>query len=260
MKKNFGSWMRVLITMLVGFLSASAMAQNFAVNNFNFLYTNRSSPDPIYGYGTGNGNLQTYQFEHFSGNRFGDIYFDAELYHGHNVGAPFSNANFQNLLVFNPRLSFGKTLGKDLSVGPISDVSLIARWERGSYPDTDHFESQNYGLSVNFKVPGFAWFESGMLYRNTNFDKHTWLWRSVLLSDPIEVGGQKFHFNLLSLINGSNHNGTEVFERAELLWEIFGKPQYQLGARFEFMHYNNNPVGGGTYNKYMPEIMFKYTL
>lgn len=99
----------------------------------------------------------TYQFEHFSGHSWGDVYFDAEAYQGKNVGTPFDTGkNFQSLMVLNPRLSLGKTTGYDLSLGPISDVSLIARWELGSYPSSDHFHSQNYGVSLNFKVPGFT--------------------------------------------------------------------------------------------------------
>lgn len=51
------------------------------------------------------------------------------------------------------------------------------------------------------------------------------------MSEPVELFTQRFHFNLLSLISGSEHNRTEVFERGEALWEIGGKASYQLGLR-----------------------------
>ena len=242
-------------------MSGAASAEDFSVNNLNYLVTNQAKPDGIYGYGTENEHLQTFQFEHFGGNSWGDLYVDAEVYDGKNVGTPFSQSNdTQSLFVLNPRLSLSKITGHSFSVGPVSDVALIARWERGSYPDTDHFHSQNYGVSFNFNVAGFDYFESGILYRDTNFDKNTWLWRSVLLSKPLLVGGQKFHFNLLSLINGSTNNGTEVFERGDLLWEIGGKSAYQLGLRLEYARYQNNPLASGTYKRFMPQLMFKYTL
>jgi len=246
----------------LGLLGATSavLAENFSATNINYLVTNRAKPDGIYGYGTSNQNLQTFQFEHFRGTDWGDVYFDAELYQGKHVGSPVSTNDSQQLLVLNPRLSLSKITGKSFAFGPVSDVSLIARWERGSYPDTDHFRSQNYGVSLNFDVPGFDYFESGLLYRNTNFDPRTWLWRSVLMSKPVDVAGQKLHFNLLSLINGSAHNGTEVFERADVLWEIGGKAEYQFGLRLEYARHQNDPLGSGTYKRFMPQLMFKLSL
>ena len=60
-------------------------------------------------------------------------------------------------------------------------MALIARYERASYAD---FRSYNHGISFNFNVPGFAYFESGILRRNTNFYRGEKLWRSVLMSKP----------------------------------------------------------------------------
>jgi hypothetical protein len=238
-----------------------ATAQNFTVNNFNLMVTNQAKPDPIYGYGTTDRDLQMFQYEHFSTHDWGDVYFDAELYNGKNVGAPFEQGNnTQDLFVLNPRLSFGKLTGTPIHWGPVNDVSFIARWEASSYPSDNRFHSQNYGASFNFDVPGFAWFESGLLYRHTNFDRRTWLWRSVLLSNAIPMGGQKFHFNLLSLINGSDHQGTEILERADVLWEMGHTPIAQIGMRLEYARYDNNPVaGGGRYHRFTPFLMFKLT-
>lgn len=240
-----------------------AFPPNFTVNNFNLLLTDQAKEDPLYGYGTTDKNLEMFQYEHFSTHDWGDIYFDAELYHGHNVGAPFDNGNdTQDLFVLNPRLSIGKLTGTPISWGPINDVSFIARWEESSYPTGDRFHSQNYGISLNFTVPGFAWFESGALYRHTNFDHRTWLWRTVLLSNPIPVANQNFHFNLLSLVNGSDHSGTEVLERADVLWEVAGHAQTQLGVRLEYARYANNPLnaGMGDYHRFTPLLFFKLIL
>lgn len=246
---------------LTGALPTAAHCADFAVNSFSVLGTTQAKPDAIYGYGTGNEKLLTYQFEHFSGHSWGDVYFDAEVYHGRDVGSPFvTGHSIQNLMVLNPRLSLGKITGKDFSFGPVTDVSLISRWEAGSYPNDNPYRSQNYGVSLNFDVPGFSYFESGLLYRNTNFDKRTWLWRSVLMSKPVEVFSQKLHFNLLSLVSGSQNNGTEVFERGEMLWEVGGKAAYQLGLRLEYETYKNDPIKGGRYQRWLPMLMFKYTL
>lgn len=240
----------------------SLFPPNFTINNFNLLLTNKAKPDPVYGYGTSNEDMEMFQYEHFSTHDWGDIYFDAELYHGQNVGTPFDSHNdTESLFVLNPRLSIGKLTGTPITWGPINDVSFIARWEEGSYPTDARFHSQNYGFSLNFTVPHFAWFESGLLYRDSNYGHHTWLWRSVLLSNPIAIGDQKFHFNLLSLINGSDGNGTEVFERADLLWEVAGNAKLQFGTRLEYAQYANNPLraGMGDYHRFSPMLFFKFT-
>lgn len=227
--------------------------------NLNALYTTRSSNDPVLGTGTSNERLQTYQFEYFAGFKYGDIYVDAEAFHGDQVGGAGAGSfagdtTFQNLLVFNPRLSLSKVSGRDLSFGPVSDISLIARYERASYAD---FRSYNHGISLNFKVPGFAYFESGLLRRNTNFYHGEWLWRSVLMSNAFPVAGQKFHFNLLSLVNGTGVNGTETFLRPELLWELDAKGVFQLGLRHEMHRYK---IDGRDYSRNSPSLMLKWTL
>lgn len=253
-------WVLAAASTTIAASASLAGAADFQVANFNALYTTESKADPVLGMGTKNENLKTYQFEYFGGFKYGDIYFDGEVYSGDNVGGTGSgsfggNTSSQNLLVFNPRLSLGKiTTGQPLSFGPVSDISLIARYERASYAD---FRSYNHGISFNFNVPGFSYFESGLLYRNTNFYNGKLLWRSVLISDPFPIGGQRFHFNLLSLVNGTGSNGTEVFLRPELLWEIDSKGTFQAGLRYEIHRYKMN---GSDYSRYSPNLMIKWNL
>ena len=231
----------------------------FNINVVSVMQANNSKADPILGTGTKDKDLTTYQFEHFSTFKYGDIYLDAELYEGNQVGGPGAgsgggNASSQNLLVANPRLSLGKMTGRSFAYGPVSDVSLIARWERASYGD---FRSRNYGVSLNFNVPGFMYFESGLLQRTTNYNDATWLWRSYLISKPWEIAGQQFNFTLLSLINGTDHNGTEYFTRPELLWHVDKAGAFQLGVRVETHHYQ---IAGDGYERITPQLIFKWFL
>lgn len=240
-------------------VATPCLADDFNINVVSVMHTNQSKADPILGTGTTDKDLTTYQFEHFSTFKYGDIYLDAELYQGDDVGGEGagsfgSKTDSQNLLVANPRLSLSKMTGKSFAYGPISDVSLIARWERASYAD---FRSRNYGLSLNFNVPGFNYFESGMLRRNTNYNSANWLWRSYLISKPWEIAGQQFNFTLLSLINGTDHNGTEYFTRPEVLWHVDKAGAFQLGVRVETHHYE---IQGERYERISPNIIFKWFL
>jgi hypothetical protein len=238
----------------------------FSINQVEVFYTGRAKPDAVFGYGSSTHDLLTFQFEHFSFHSFGDIYVDAEVYQGRNVGTPFSSDNnWQSLVVLNPNFSLGKITHKKWALGPISDVSIVTRFERESYPDQDHFYTRNFGPSLNFKVPGFVWFESGFLARWDNINKkNTYLWRSVLLSNPLRLGSQHVHFNLLSLINGTRGNGTSIFERADFLWEAPKYPRIQLGTRIEVENYEHDPIAAVNgfpdqrYKRVMPEAMIKY--
>jgi len=237
--------------------SQIAQADDFNVNVLSVLHTSNSKADPVLGTGTSDKDLTTFQFEHFSSFKYGDIYLDAELYSGDDVGNEeelgiSAGKNTQSLFVANPRLSLSKMTGRSFSYGPISDVSLIARWERASYGD---FRSNNYGVSLNFNVPGFSYFESGLLQRKTNYNNATWLWRSYLISKPWTMLGQDFNMTLLSLINGTDHNGTEVFLRPELLWHIDEPGSVQLGVRLETHHYK---IEGDQYERYTPNLVFKW--
>jgi hypothetical protein len=77
------------------------------------------------------------------------------------------------------------------------------------------------------------------------------------MSNPLPVAGQKFHFNLLSLVNGTGGNGTEVFLRPELLWELDAKGSVQLGLRYELHRYK---INGADYSRHSPNIMLKWNM
>ncbi len=243
----------------------------FSINQVELFWTAAAKPDAVFGYGTSTHDLGTVQFEHFSFHKWGEIYLDAEGYQGHNVGAPFSQGNdWQSLIVLNPYFSPFKIAGKKgLEIKPlhIADVQLVARFERESYPDTPHFYTRNFGPTVVFKVPGFAWFESGLLERWDNINqKETYLWRSVVLSNGWKIGDQKFHYNLLSLVNGTRGNGTSIFERNDFLWEVpkLLQNHVQLGMRLEVENYAHDPIAWNfdgvdkRYTRVMPEVMGKY--
>jgi nucleoside-specific outer membrane channel protein Tsx len=241
---------------------AKTPAKIVSINSVYALYTNQAKPDTVYGYGTSTNDLLTFQFEHFSFHPWGDIYVDAETYQGRNVGTPYSAGNnWQSLLVMDPRLSLSKVTKKHIAYGPVSDVSLEARFERESYPDSPHFWTRNFGVALNWKVPGFGYFASGVLDRYTNIDaKNTWFWRSVLLSKPGNIAHQHVYFNLLSFINGSRAHKTEYWERGDFLWDVTELQHVQAGIRLEYEHYSNNPLSPGhNYNRYLPELMLRYT-
>lgn len=237
--------------------STAAIAEDFSITSATLLYTTKSKADPVLGTGSSDEKLSTGQFEHFGGNAIGDIYLDAEVFNGNQVGGPAAGSfggttHNQTLIVFNPRFSLSKMTGNKFELGPISDVSLIARFERASYAD---FRSDNFGVSFNFKVPGIAYLESGILRRSTNFYSGKALWRTVWFA-PLDVGSAKVHFNGLLLVNGTDANGTEVFARPELLYQFDSKGAFQAGVRMEYHGYK---IAGKDFHRTSPNLMAKWT-
>jgi nucleoside-specific outer membrane channel protein Tsx len=245
-----------IVAASVLFTSSSAFAEDYSMTSATIMYTHKSKADPVLGTGTSDEKLSTLQLEHFGGNSIGDIYIDAEVFNGKQVGGAGAgsfagNTNNQTLIVFNPRVSLSKTTGANFALGPISDVSLIARFERASYAD---FRSDNFGVSLNFKVPGVAYLESGILRRSTNFYSGKALWRTVWFA-PIDLGGSKLHFNGLLLVNGTDANGTETFARPELLYQFGAKDTFQAGVRVEYHGYQ---IAGRNYRRTSPTLMAKW--
>ena len=293
----------------VGTASTALAEENFQLNTISILASNNASLNATTGEGSTNKKLNEFQFEHFGLNKWGYLYFDLESYNGHGVGAlpAYNNSTngfgsypgytpstanssvasghaFDLYGVVIPSVSLTKVTGKSFTFGPISDISLIARASADSYY---HYRSFGVGPSFNFAVPGFDWFESGVITHNssidysmyygvnnggnTTFDKNKWLWRTLIMSKPIEVAGERFNFNFLSIVNttgGGNNgeHGRSAFARTELLWQIGGNTDYQLGVRLESSYHTYDPTlttntyGYNTYKKNVPFLMFKYTL
>lgn len=303
MLKRFNRMACTLAALSIGAGAAgTALAEeNFQLNTISILATNKADLNGYTGEGSTNKNLNEFQFEHFGLNKWGYLYFDLEDYNGHGVGAlpAYSGYNTANTSVASghafdlygvviPSVSLTKVTGKSFTFGPISDVSFIARASADSYY---HYRSFGVGPSFNFAVPGFDWFESGIITHNstidysayygvnsggnTTFDKNKWLWRTLIMSKPIEVAGERFNFNLLSIINTTGtgttspipgagnygDKGRAVFVRSELLWQIGGNTDYQLGIRLETSSHVRDPnTSTGNFSKTVPFLMFKYTL
>lgn len=275
----------LLATATLPCLAAHA-EENFQLNSVSLLGTTRAKPNAITGMGTSDGNQIQAQFEHFGVTNWGYFYVDAETHHGHGVGAlpPFGNNGSAAQMFANvtPGISLSKVTGHSFTFGPVSDVNLIADARMGSYYG---YKAWGVGLSLNFNVPGFDWFESGLLTqdstwsvdpatfstntgRNYTLDKNKWLWRTYLISKPIDIGSERFHYSLFSFINSSgngdaNRHGTEYFVRNDFLWEIGGNSDHQVGLRYEYTRHQNSPLinfGDNSYSSHVPYLIFKFTL
>ncbi|MCF5054215.1 outer membrane protein OmpK [Pseudomonas sp.] len=105
---------------------------------------------------------QTVTFEHADAWKYGDNFFflDRIFYNGKEDGNVGPNTYYGE---FSPRLSFGKILDKDLSLGPIKDVLLAFTYEFGEGDN----ESYLLGPAFDLNIPGFDYFQLNFYQRQT---------------------------------------------------------------------------------------------
>ncbi len=260
-------------------------AESLSFNWISFSAANNARLNAQTGWGSPDGNTRELQFEHFGQNDWGSFYFDLQSTNGKGVGAVPAlgdNGSAVDMYVAAvPTVSLSKLTGKTFTLGRISDVSLIASLQQSSY---FHYQAVELGLNLSIYAPGFLIFDTGILTHNTwwdvsptfdrntgrnyRLDKNKWVWRTYMVSRPIDIGSQRFNFNLQSYINTSgngsqNKHGTEVLLISDYLWNIGSNSDYQIGLRHIYSTHKNSPVvgpGNNTYHSSVPYLLFKYTL
>lgn len=175
---------------------------------------------------------EIWTFEHLSVWSWGDMFFFYDELHEQNIDR--SGYYYE----WSPRLSLGKLSGSDLSTGPVEDVLVASTYERGS----DGFNAWLLGLGLDWKVPGFAHFESNLYYRDTEgLQGDTW---QVTLAWvlPFAIHNLDFLFDGYTDIRGS-----EGFAESDLnfnpqlkidIGNVFGYPEIFYGG-IEYSYWNN---------------------
>ncbi|QXI30153.1 outer membrane protein OmpK [Pseudomonas vanderleydeniana] len=146
------------LTLTGGLLAATqALAGDllqWQTNSLTYLYGKNFAINPSI--------QQTLTFEHADKWKYGDtfLFVDKIFYNG----KPDPNKGPHTYYgEFSPRLSFGKILDRDLSLGPVKDVLLAMTYEYGEG------ESEAYliGPGLDLNVPGFNYFSLNVYRRHT---------------------------------------------------------------------------------------------
>ena len=240
-------------------VTASNAEEVFQNTSLTLGYTNQSKADPVFGSGTSDQNAVGLRFEHFGINGLGDNYFFADTTQGSQVGGPAAGSfgadtKRQYAIVWNARLSLSKMTGNKIQAGPIDDVSLMYRMERGSYAN---YAANMIGPSINLKLPGFSWFQTSLLINRQDFlgatsdDKKAHAFWHTYAIVPFELGGYKFTFAPLVWVNFSKGGaGTETYIEPDL-WMKLGGTGVDVGFRYQYHRYAN-------YTRTTPTLMARF--
>jgi nucleoside-specific outer membrane channel protein Tsx len=240
-------------------VSDVAHAEEYSNTNVQLFMTNRSKADAMAGTGTTDERLTSFKFEHYGTFKYGDNYFFLDDYHGKNVGGPSAgsyggNATDQQFGAWMPRVSIGKLLGQKLEFGPVADISLAARIERGSYGS---FKAEGYGVSADLKVPTFDYVMLRVLARDTNYNKrHPYIF--VNWGNSFNLGPVKAHFDGYLFTTPTDANGRQWFAEPELTVDLDPKGTFQGGVRLT--HDSYKLQDGSKYSRNSPQLMLRWNL
>jgi nucleoside-specific outer membrane channel protein Tsx len=235
---------------------ASAKAEDFSLTDVQLLYSASAKGDPVNGTGTSNEKLATVRFEHFGTFGYGDNYFSLDLFRGSQVGGPGAGsggaaARTQSFFVWMPRLSLSKLTSRSLQAGLLLDVGLTTRFEVASYGD---FRATAPGVSLTWKVPGFAYLETALYARRSNFSSSHPLVRVVYIA-PFEWAGRKFSADGLLLVSRPDNLGTNVLFQPELRISLDAAGKVDAGVRLEHARY---ALAGSKYSRTTPSMMLRW--
>jgi nucleoside-specific outer membrane channel protein Tsx len=136
----------------------------------------------------------TLTYEHVHGSKIGDlfIFVDAIKYHGTPGGADDSTWYGE----FSPRLSLGKTLGKDLSYSLVKDVLIAGTYERGEDADIAEAALVGVGFDLDAEKAGFSYLQLNVYGRSELTEIHRTGFHDVQITmvaaRPFTIGKAKF--------------------------------------------------------------------
>jgi len=132
------------------------------------------------------------------------------------------------------RLSLGKTSGRDLSVGPISDFLFAATFEI-----VENFEPRRlFGVGVSVDLPHFDFFKVNALHRNDPELDGASVQLAVSWGASFEVAGHKLDFSgFLDYFTSEGRSAAQIITQPQLWWDVgneLGKPdRYFIGIEVD---------------------------
>jgi nucleoside-specific outer membrane channel protein Tsx len=136
----------------------------------------------------------TLTYEHVHGSKIGDlfIFVDAIKFHGTPDGADDSTWYGE----ISPRLSLGKTLGKDLSYSLVKDVLIAGTYERGEDADIAEAALVGVGFDLDAEKAGFSYLQLNVYGRSELTEIHRTGFHDVqvtmVAARPFTIGKAKF--------------------------------------------------------------------
>lgn len=211
----------------------------------------------------------TVTYEHVHGSKIGDlfIFVDAIQFHGTPNGADDSTWYGE----ISPRLSLGKTLGKDLSFSLVKDTLIAATYERGENADTAEAALLGVGFDIDAQKAGFSYLQLNVYGRNELTEGARGGMHDVqvtmVAARPFTIGKAKFladgYFDWVLGLGSEDWNYHLNPQVSVDVGNIWGAPnKFFVGAEIDFWWNKYQIVNSPAFdtNQSAVSLMFKYHL
>ena len=245
-------------------MSTTAQAADWSVTEFQFLYgTEFQEP-----FNPNNVTKSIVTLQNASGFKYGRTFFFVDFLKSDQQGDSAGEVYGE----FYPTFSLSKITGQKISAGIIKDVGVTLGLNYGAQNVGANPRVFLPGITVDFDVPGFAFFNVDFLafidhgnfkpnaettvascggYKTTYQITPAWL-------APFEIGGQKFEFRgFWDFIGSHGTCNAQNLTQTQLMWDLganFGAPStIFVGLEYQYWH---NKFGFQGVQDNLPQALF----
>lgn len=226
--KYFNSYIAIAC-LSVGGISTAQAEKLFSDSSISLLHSNQYEA-----FGREQQEHTFFTFENVTAHDWGGTFFFIDSNQGHGRAEDQDDVYGE----FSPTLSLGGVTGNDLSVGPISDVSLAGTYEFGGETDLNNYLT---GFSLAWDVPGFQYVNTAFYYvNNSNISDDLQL--TLTWGTPFEMGPARFLFDgFLDYSTGESDHKSELNFTPQLKLDIghFSNNPGVLYAGIEYAYWRN---------------------
>lgn len=187
--------------------SSSVMAFDWTATNAQILYGDN--------FELAEQQRQTFTLEHANGWKYGHNFFFVDFYN--NQGAEVYAEVYSYL-------SLNKITGRDLSFGPVKDISVLAGINISNRPEFDDFKAYLAGVELDLGNQYFDYLTvSAKVYKNDGVSGQYGMEFTPVWSLPFNIGPAKFKFRGFVDFRTANTNNNKNFSmlaQPQLLYDV----------------------------------------
>ena len=212
-------------------ISQTANAFDWMSNNVQVLHGND--------FKLGDRSRTTVTVEHADGWKYGSNFFFADIVSRNDVDVEVYAEVYSYL-------SWNKITGKNISFGPVKDISLMAGLNIGNLPQQDNFKAYLLGINFDFDIPTFDYLQFSISgYKNDNVSGKYGVQMTPVWSVPFALGDVKFKFRGFTDFNlgYTNIDGRfSILSQPQLLVDVGDLAGWQSNKVYigsEYQHWHN---------------------
>ena len=235
--------MRALLSAFLIFAAACASAGDpWSATDIQLLHGD--------GYKFGSSQRTTVTIEHAQGKDGDDIYMFVDLIDRDDIGSEVYGEIYGQKSLWQPKN------------GPLGNVSLSLGLNADSEPDNDPYVAYLAGISLDFKIPGFSFFQLDVhAFKEDGLDSFGWQFTPVW-DVPFRLGRLGFRFrgfaDILTADTNRNHQWNVITQPQLLLdvGQMFDHANhFYAGVEYQYWH---NKFGVRGMDERLPNVMLMY--